>query len=391
MGIGGTAMPWDERTRMDQRVRFIGALTSCRYTMTELCRAFGISRKTGYKWAERYAQEGVDGLKDRSRAPKSCPHRTESRCEQALVEARRKHPLWGPRKLVVVLRRRHPDWAWPAPSTAGAILKRHGLVQPRRRRRRYPPPAKPVIEVQQPNDLWTADFKGEFRMGNSKLCYPLTVADQKSRYLLGCEGKSSVARSGAQPVFERLFAEYGLPAKILTDGGSPFASARSPRRLSRLSVWWILLGIEPVLIEPGHPEQNGCHERMHRTLKAATARPPAACMQSQQSSFDRFRQEYNELRPHESLDMRPPAELYTPSRRTYPQKTPDVTYPGHYEVRRVRPKGDIKWRGQMLFVSETLGGQHVGFEETDDELWSLHIGPLLLGRYDERNQSLDLL
>lgn len=384
-------MPWDERTRMDQRVRFIGALESCMYTMTELCREFGISRKTGYKWAQRYAEEGVDGLKDRSRAPKGCPHRTDSRCEKALVEGRRKHPLWGPRKLLVVLERRYPDWPWPAPSTAGAILKRHGLVEPRRRRRRHPPPAKPVIESQRPNDVWTADFKGEFRMGDRQLCYPLTVADRMSRYLLGCEGKSSVAVSGARPVFERLFTDYGLPSKMLTDGGVPFAAPRSPRRLSRLSVWWVRLGIEPVLIEPGHPEQNGRHERMHRTLKAATARPPSSCMQSQQRAFNRFLKEYNDERPHESLNMRPPAELYTPSSRPYPRKTPDVDYPGHYEVRSVRPKGEIKWRGQMLFVSETLRGEHVGLEEADDGLWSLYFGSLLLGRYDERDQCLDLL
>jgi transposase InsO family protein len=248
-----------------------------------------------------------------------------------------------------------------------------------------------VVEVQQPNDLWTADFKGEFRMGDSMLCYPLTVADQISRYLLACEGQTSVARTGAQPVFEQLFAEYGLPAKILTDGGCPFANAHSPRRLSRLSVWWILLGIERVLIEPGHPEQNGCHERMHRTLKAATARPPASCMQSQQRCFDSFRQEYNEERPHESLGMRQPAELYTPSSRTYPRETPEMTYPGHYEVRRVRTKGEIKWRGRRLFVSEALGGQRIGLEETDDGRWALRFGPLLLGRYDERNQNLHLL
>ena len=384
-------MPWYERTPMDQRVRFIGALTSSVYTMTELCLAFGVSRKTGYKWAGRYSQEGLDGLKDRSRAPKSCSHCTEARCEQALVEQRRKHPLWGPRKLLVILKRRHSDWAWPAPSTAGEILKRHGLVEPRPRKRRHPPPAKPVIEARKPNDLWTADFKGEFRMGDGNLCYPLTVADQTSRYLLGCEGKSSVARVGAQPVFERLFAEYGLPAKILTDGGSPFSCPRAPRRLSRLAVWWVLLGVEPVVIEPGHPEQNACHERMHRTLKAATARPPASHMQSQQCAFDHFRKEYNEERPHESLGMRQPAELYTPSGRTYPQKTPDLIYPGHYEIRRVRLKGEIKWRGRMLFVSETLSGQRIGLEETDDGLWSLRFGPLLLGRYDERNQRLDLL
>jgi len=384
-------MPWDERTRMDQRVRFIGALESSAFTMTELCHEFRISRKTGYKWARRYSEEGLDGLKDRSRAPKSCSHRTTSQYEQALVDERRKHPLWGPRKLLVVLRRRHPEWSLPAPSTAGEILKRHSLVEPRRRRRRHPPPAKPVIEARQPNDVWTGDFKGEFRMGDRRLCYPLTVADRMSRYLLGCEGKSSVAISGARPEFERLFAEYGLPSKILTDGGSPFAAACSPRRLSRLSVWWIRLGIEPVLIEPGHPEQNGCHERMHRTLKAATARPPASCMRAQQRVFNRFRKEYNDERPHESLSMRPPAELYIPSERPYPPKTPAVEYPGHYEVRRVRANGDISWRSRLLFISETLGGEDVGLEETDEDLWSLYFGPILLGRYHERDQSLQLL
>jgi putative transposase len=385
-------MPWDERTQMDQRVRFIGALTSCAYTMTELCRAFGISRKTGYKWAERYVLEGPSGLEDRSRAPKSCSHRTDPRCEQALVEARRKHPLWGPRKLLVVLGERQPGWPWPAPSTAGDILKRHGLVRPRRRRRRPAPGGpKPLVEARRPNDLWTADFKGEFRLGDRKLCYPLTVADQSSRYLLSCEGKSSVAVSGVRPAFERLFAQHGLPAKILTDGGVPFASPRSPRRLTKLSVWWVRLGIEPVVIQPGHPEQNACHERMHRTLKAATARPPASGMQAQQRAFDRFRHEYNEQRPHESLGMKRPAELYRASNRPYPTETPELIYPGHYEIRRVRPSGRIKWQGRKVFVSQALERQSVGLEETDRGLWTLYFGPLMIGRYDERDRSLDLL
>lgn len=384
-------MPWDERTRMDQRVRFIGAFSSCQYTMTELCREFGICRKTGYKWAWRYAAEGLDGLQDRSRAPTRCPHRTESRCEQALIAERKKHPLWGPRKLLVLLRKQHPTWSWPAPSTAGQILKRHGLVKSRRGRRRRAAVERPQIQAQRPNDLWTADFKGEFRMGNRELCYPLTVADQMSRFLLACEGKSSVAYVGVRPAFERLFDEYGLPARILTDGGAPFAAPHSVRRLSRLSVWWIRLGIEPVLIQPGHPEQNGCHERMHRTLKQATVRPPAANMSRQQVCFDRFRQEYNELRPHESLDMKPPADLYTSKGRPYEKEVPEVTYPGHYEVRRVRQKGDIKWQGRRLFVSHSLERQSLGFEEIDEGLWSLYFGPVLLGRYDERDRCLDLL
>lgn len=384
-------MPWDERTRMDQRVRFIAALDSCEYTMTELCQAFGISRKTGYKWAKRYGEEGIQGLEDRSRRPQRCPHRTDRRCEEALIAERQKHPLWGAKKLLDVLARRHPGWPWPAPSTGGAILKRHGLVKPRRRRRRSAPPSKPVLEARHPNEVWTADFKGEFRLGDRQLCYPLTVADRMSRFLLGCRGRSSVATLGARAVFERLFADYGLPIKMLTDGGVPFASPRSVRRLSRLSVWWIKLGIEPVLIEPGHPEQNGCHERMHRTLKATTARPPASCMRAQQRSFNRFRTEYNEERPHEGLGMKRPAELYRASSRPYPGRTPEVDYPGHYEVRSVRSKGAIQWHGERLFVSEALRGERVGLEETDDGIWSLSFCSLLLGRYDERDRSLDLL
>jgi transposase InsO family protein len=384
-------MPWQEMRVMDQRVRFAGALVSDLYTMTELCAAYGISRKTGYKWAERYRREGIDGLKDRSRAPGSCPHRTEPRCEEALVAERQKRPRWGPRKLLKLLEPQHPDWGWPAESTAGEILKRHGLVESRRCRPRRLPRSKPTVETAEPNDLWTADYKGEFRMGNRRLCYPLTVADQHSRYLLACDGRTSVARDGTRATFERLFAEYGLPSRILTDNGLPFAGPRSPRRLSRLSVWWIQLGIEPIVTQPGHPEQNGCHERMHRTLKDATARPPASCMRTQQRAFDVFRAEYNEIRPHESLEMRPPATLYAPSARPYPKKTPQTEYPGHWEIRRVSRSGEFAWRGQMLYLTATLAGQNIGLHEIDDGIWSLSFGDLLLGRYDERTKKLSLL
>lgn len=384
-------MPWDETTGMDQRVRFIGDFTSCRYTMSELCERYGISRKTGYKWCERYKEEGVEGLLDRCRAPRRSPQQTEARCEEALVGARRSHPDWGARKLLLGLRKRHPEWAWPAASTGGEILRRHGLVEPRRRRRRLPVPGKPLVEATHPNRLWTADFKGEFRTGDRQLCYPLTVADRFSRYLLGCRSRRSTAVLAARPVFEELFVEYGLPEAILTDGGSPFAAAASPRRLSRLSVWWVKLGIEPVVIQPGKPQQNGCHERMHRTLKAATARPPAPTWAAQQRAFDRFRREYNQERPHEGIGMQTPSQLYRPSMRPYPSRLEELSYPGHFEVRRVRSSGEIKWQGQRLFVSDVLEGELVGLEERDDGLWSLCFGPLLLGRYDERDRNLELL
>lgn len=377
-------MPWSETTRMDQRLRFIHDFDSCRYTMSELCRLYGISRKTGYKWVSRYAEEGLKGLEDRSRAPRRCPHRTDPRCEAELIQERLRHPRWGPRKLLVRLKRRHPDWPWPAVSTAGAILKRHGLVEPRARRRPCSMPSKPHIDAQVPNELWTVDYKGEFRTGDRCVCYPLTVVDYASRYLLGCTVCTSTSRQEAQPAMQALFEEFGLPRMILSDSGSPFAAARSPRRLSRLSVWWIKLGIQPICIQPGHPEQNGCHERLHRTLKAATVRPPASNLPNQQASFDRFRQEYNDERPHESLEMRYPAELYRPSPRPYPAQLGEVEYPGHFEVRRVSSKGEYYWRNRRIFLSEIFGGDWIGMEEIDDGLWSVYFANVLLGRYDER-------
>lgn len=377
-------MPWSETTRMDERRRFIELLESCRFTMTELCEAFGIARKTGYKWAERYAREGFEGLQDRSRAPLWCPHATQRRCVAALIEERQRHPRWGPRKLLDRLARRHPTWGWPAPSTAGAILKRHGLVPPRRRKaRRRPSSTKPELQARQANDLWTADFKGEFRLGNRRLCYPLTAMDHVSRYLLECRARDSVSIVGARPVFEALFRRVGLPRAILCDNGPPFGSLHAPGGLTRLSVWWVRLGIEPVFIQPGHPEQNGAHERMHRTLKAETTRPPRGSFASQQRSFDRFRREYNIERPHDSLEMDRPAERYEASLRPYPKVLPELEYPGHYEVRRVKRKGTIRWRQQTLFLSESLAQQRVGLEEVDEDLWSIYLADRLLGRYDE--------
>lgn len=384
-------MPWDEPTRMDQRARFVRALSSCEFTMTELCEAFGISRKTGYKWVDRWSDEGEEGLKDRSRAPKNQPLRTDSRCELLLVAAREEHPTWGARKLLSILQRKYPRLPWPAESTGFEILKRHDLVEPRRCRRAQAPPAKPVAEANYANALWAVDFKGEFRTGDRLLCYPLTATDRYSRFLLGCRVRSSTSHAGARPVFERLFAEYGLPETILSDGGPPFASSHSPRRLSRLSAWWIRLGIRPVVIEPGKPQQNGAHERMHRTLKQATARPPAATLWRQQLSFDSFRHEYNQQRPHEAIDMKTPSELYQTSPRPFPSRLEELSYPGHYEVRRVRSSGEIKWQGNWLFLSQTLGGEIVGLEETDDGIWSVNFGPILLGRYDERAGDLELL
>jgi putative transposase len=384
-------MPWSETTCMSERARFVRLWSTEQYTMTELCAQFGISRKTGYKWAGRWVTEGPPGLVDRSRAPHSCPHRTEARCEQELVAQRQRHPRWGARKLLEVVSAAHPDWGWPAASTATELLKRRGLVEAQRRRPRYGPAAPPVAEAEAPNRLWTADFKGEFRTGDRRLVYPLTVMDRFSRYLLGCTSRTSTALDPAREVFTHLFREFGLPDRILTDGGTPFSSPRSPRRLSRLAVWWLELGIEPVVIQPGCPQQNGSHERMHKDLKAETTRPPEARFEAQQARFDSFRSEYNEQRPHEGLGMKRPAQLYQTSVRPFPDKNEEPVYPGHFELRRVRSSGEIKWRGQHQFLSEVLAGKLVGLEEVEDGLWSMHFGKALLGRFETRSGHMSFL
>ena len=381
-------MPWNETTRMNERARFVVEFSSCLFTMSELCRRHGISRKTGYKWTQRYAESEVSDLRDRPRRAKSCPHRMAAEVETALLELRQQHPSWGPRKLVAWLRRHRPQIECPAASTIGDLLKRKGLVAARQFSRRPPAtPVTPLVAPIAPNDLWTGDFKGQFRMGDRQLCYPLTMVDAASRYLLAVTGFDSVAGVGVWRTCESLFREYGLPSAIRTDNGSPFA-AKSLGRLTWLSVRWLKLGIRLKRIAPGHPEQNGSHERMHRTLKAETARPPAANRLVQQARFDEFRRVYNEERPHEALEQQPPASLYEASRRPYPGKVPESEYPGHFEVRSVRGDGCIKWQGEMLFVSEALAGERIGLEEVDDGIWSVSLGTVLLARFHARERKL---
>lgn len=380
-------MPWKETEPVMERARFIALHAEGLYTMTELCARFGISRKTGYKWLGRYAAAGLPGLAEQSRTPHACPHRTPAATEAALVRAREAHPHWGPKKLVAHLRSTQPELALPAPSTAGAVLKRRGLVPERKRRRRVTHPASPPLAAAAPNEVWCADFKGEFRTLNGTLCYPLTVTDAYSRYLLGCQSLTSTEHRGAQETFTRLFAEYGLPAAIRTDNGTPFASV-ALGGLSPLSVWWIKLGIQLQRIPPGQPQENGRHERMHRTLKAETTRPPALDLAGQQARFDAFRAEFNAVRPHEALEQRPPGSLYQPSARELPPRLPVPEYAGHLLVRQVGSEGCIRLRSQRLFVSSVLVGEHVAVEEVDEGLWSLYFYDVLLGRFTEREWQL---
>lgn len=381
-------MPWSQTTTMHQKTLFIADhLRGCS-SMSALCAEYGISRKTGYKWIERFLRRGAEGLEDRPRRPRLMPRATDPQVCSAILELRHRHPTWGAKKLLAVLGRRHPDWKLPGRTVTCDLLKRHGLIKPRRTRRVIGHPGKPNSLILSPNQVWCADFKGQFRMGNGRYCYPLTVTDGYSRFLLGCKGLPDTTVMGAKPVFQRLFQEYGLPQFIRSDNGVPFAT-NTLARLSKLSAWWVRLGVLPQLIEPGCPQQNGRHERMHRTLKAEATRPAAPAMRSQQVKFDRFRQEFNHERPHEALEQRMPAELYQPSPRPMPSKLPPLEYPDRYEVRYVSANGGIRWNKQWINVSSTCIGEYVGLEETDDGIWNVYFGALKLGRLLERTMKIE--
>ena len=325
-------MPWSETSTMDQKRLFIQDYIRGSFEMAELCRRYGISRPTGYKWVQRFEDEGFPGLKERSRRPEGCSHETAIEITEAIVELRRRHPYWGAKKLLTLLKQRHPKVAWPARSTVCDLLDRHGMVE-KQRRRKYPGHAgKPAQSMDAPNDTWCVDYKGEFKTSDGIYCYPLTITDGCTRYILRCHGLPSTSHKGAKPVFRGVFREYGLPKIIRSDNGVPFATT-AIGRLSRLSIWWIRLGIYPELIEPGKPQQNGRHERMHKTLKQQTTRPPAKTMRGQQGRFDHFREEFNQVRPHEALDQETPASRYAPSSREFPTKLPPIEYPAHYEKR----------------------------------------------------------
>jgi putative transposase len=377
-------MPWLETSPVDERERFIGDHRLDLYAMAELCARYGISRKTGYKWLARFDAGGRTALGDRSRAPHHCPHRIGRDVATIICAARRQHPSWGPAKLLAWLAPRHPGLEWPAVSTAGDLLARRGLVKKRRRRRQWQHPGVVPATTTHPNDLWTADFKGHFRTRDTIYCYPLTVADQHTRYLLACHGLLSTKGHGVRPIFDRLFREYGLPRAIRTDNGVPFATT-GIHGLSQLNVWWLRLGIQHQRILPAHPEQNGAHERMHKTLKGEACRPPQACLARQQRAFNAFRRLYNDERPHEALGDRPPATLYRPSARPYTGALPPVEYPGHFLVKRVTNAGTIRLKKRLLFLSNALQQHPVGLEEVDDGVWSIHFCHVLLGRVDERD------
>lgn len=371
---------------MKQRTQFIDQYLRREHSVAELCRRFGISRKTGYKWIARFKEEGgSEGLKvtlaDRSRRPHSSPRATERWLEEAIVDARKQRPHWGPKKLRAVLARHNPTVELPAESTFAAVFRRNGLVRPRRRRQRTPPYSAPFAQATRPNALWCVDFKGQFSVGRAT-CYPLTVTDACSRYLIACIGLSGTEGSSVRRAFERIFDEFGLPDAIRSDSGPPFAT-RGPAALSSLSAWWHKLGIRHERIKPGRPDQNGRHERMHLTLKQETASPPADRMSSQQRVFDLFRQQFNHERPHEALGQRVPAEFYEPSRRRlpFPPSGGDLKYPDNMETARVNKHGRVAFAGGEFPVSPSLKHELLGIRRytRDANRWRVFFGAILLG------------
>jgi transposase InsO family protein len=373
-------MPWNERLALDERKQFIEEWQEGE-AISELCRRYEVSRPTAYKWIGRYEAAGETGLIVRSRAPHHRPQAMAPEVIGEILMQRGKHPTWGPKKLLALLKRLDAQTQWPALSSIGELLKREGLAHPPRRRKRTPPYFQPLQHAQAPNQLWCADFKGWFVCGDGQRCDPLTATDAYSRFLLRCRAVAKADGAHVRVLFEAMFREYGMPEAIRTDNGTPFAS-RAPGGLSRLSMWWMRLGIRHERIEPGCPQQNGRHERMHRTLKQETATPPRASLRQQQLAFVSFEQEYNRERPHEALDYQRPADLYVASAREYPAKLPELEYPAGCHLRRVSQQGSLKWNGQRTFLSEVLGRETVGLLESEDDFYQVYYGGLLLGQFD---------
>ena len=380
-------MPWKESRPMDERMKFMLMHEEGGWSLTDLCEMFGVSRKTGYKWRKRYAEQGMEGLRALSCAPRRHPNAVAAEIEAAIVTLKTQRPKRGPKKLWQLLHDRYPDVHWPARSTIAAILKRHGLVRSRRRCRKTPPYAQPFAGLDHSNAVWSADLKGWFKTGDGQRCDPLTITDNYSRYLLRCQTVRPATFETIRPVFVGAFLEYGLPQAIRTDNGPPFATT-TVGGLSPLSIWWIRLGILPERIQPGKPQQNGRHERMHRTLKDEAISPPKATARRQQAAFDDFLWEFNHERPHESLSQRVPASVYVASSRPFPLRLPEMTYPNDMLVRGVKSQGDISWKGHHVYLTATLAGERIGLCQITEDRWDIFFGPIRLAQLDTERQCL---
>jgi len=380
-------MPWKGVSVNEERQRFLQEFRLGYYSVSDLADRFSISRQTAHKWIRRLEHYGQTGFHELSRRPYNSPSQTDPAIVEAFVGLRKAHPTWGARKLLDLMHHRNPARQLPSPSTVCRILLREGLARSKRRFRRAHPGC-PKTSPQSPNDIWAADYKGQFRLKNGQYCFPLTVSDLASRYLLGVDAHPAISLALSQKHFTSLFQEFGLPNRIRTDNGVPFASS-ALARLSALSVWFIKLGIYPELIQPGRPQQNAVHERMHRTLKREATIPPASTLPAQQRRFDTFRHEFNVLRPHESLAMQRPAQLYRPSTRAFPRRIAPYDYPSHFLVRRVSRDGTIRVLRNQIFVSNTLHDDFVGLEEIDDGVFDLHFCFYQIGRYLLRTNKIE--
>lgn len=376
-------MPWSVPGLMSIRLEFVAEVFAHRQSVSRLCAQYGISEKTGYKWLARFKAGGPAALADASSRPDGCPWHTPAAQREAVCGLRRAHPTWGARKLRAVLQDQQPTVAWPAPSTITTLLHTAGLILPRRRRARAVPGAlAPALTASVPNALWTLDYKGEFTTGDGHYCYPLTLVDSASRFLLACEAHRAIGTDAVQATLAHCFRTYGLPQAILSDNGAPFASVHAPRRFSRLSAWLVQLGIRPLFTQPRHPEQNGRHERMHRTLKAEATTPPARTATAQQARFEAFRDEYNCLRPHEALALTPPARHYHPSERPWPARLAPLSYPTEYLVRRIAPGGVLNWHQRQIYVSTSLAGHELGLHPVSAVHYDVYLAEYLLGFLD---------
>lgn len=376
-------MPWKVINQMDVKIELIKDWNAGHFSVTDLSQKYMVSRPTIYKWLKRYKRFGIEGLKEESRAPKQCPHRTSREILDIVIKEKLKNRKRGPRKVRAQLKRKHPELELPAVSTIGYWFKKEGLVEQRKKRLRVPPYTEPFSECKEPNDVWSIDYKGQFHMQNGRICYPLTISDNYSRFLLGCKALGCPRYDPTRRFMESIFREYGLPDAMRSDNGTPFAG-RCIGGLSRLMVWWILLGIIPERIGKGCPQENGRHERMHRTLKSDVLNPVAGNLKEQQKAFDIFRHDYNNDRPHESLNDETPSDYYKKSNRPYVECPHSPDYDHHYLVRQVRHCGEIKFTGRRFYLIELLAGQPVGLKEVEDGRWQIQFSFYVLGSIDLR-------
>ena len=382
-------MPWKNVTAMEQKTEFINEWQSGLYTISDLCRTFEISRPTAYRLIKRFTNEGYNGLHEKKRKPRAHPNQTSPQVQQTILRLRKKHKHWGARKIRKLLEHDFPLDLIPSTVTVNNIMRRNGLISPRRKIHRIKP-SFPIFDPQVCNETWSADYKGKFRMGNREYCHPLTVADSKSRFLFTAKAHPYERFELVKKELTRVFKEFGLPLQLHTDNGAPFASPRAMKRFSRLSYWLIDLGITPVFSDPGKPQQNGRHERMHRDLKAHATRPPAYNMQSQQRKLNQFVYEYNNIRPHDALDLNTPVSKHSASPRTFPDKIKEWEYIGPLTPNYVTMNGAMRWKADSwIYLSRALGGKFVGIEELGEGIWRVFYRNVFLGYFDENKLSMD--